>query len=68
MLFVNVKQDGREHDVKNVGILSFSERKQKYFISFLEYFRCQSSGYFVDEFMKNQGKYFWCISYEKGKI
>jgi len=39
---------------------------KKYSILFLEYFRCQSSGYFIDEYMKNQGKYFWCISYNNG--
>ncbi|CAF1512997.1 unnamed protein product [Rotaria sp. Silwood1] len=25
-----------------------------------QYFRCRASGYFIDEFMKNQGKYFSC--------
>ncbi|CAF3897013.1 unnamed protein product [Adineta steineri] len=28
-----------------------------------QYFRCKSAGDFVDEYMKNQGKYFWCIPY-----
>ncbi|CAF0871586.1 unnamed protein product [Rotaria sp. Silwood1] len=25
-----------------------------------QYFRCRSSGYFIDEYMRNQGKYFSC--------
>lgn len=33
---------------------------------FLEYFRCGSSGYFVDEFLKNQGKYFLCAPFNNG--
>ncbi|UJR38589.1 hypothetical protein I4U23_031254 [Adineta vaga] len=28
-----------------------------------QYFRCKSPGYFLDELMKNQGKYFRCIPY-----
>lgn len=35
--------------------------------SFLEYFYCQSSGYFTDHFMRKQGKYFWCILHENRK-
>lgn len=32
----------------------------------LEYFRCGSSGYFIDEYLKNQGKYFLCASFNNG--
>ncbi|CAF0786681.1 unnamed protein product [Rotaria sordida] len=29
-----------------------------------QYFHCESSGYFIDEHMRNQGKYFSCISFD----
>ena len=60
---VTVQPDGMEAIVNNVRLLS-SHRKHRGRVassSFLsEYFRCQSSGFFVDEVMKNQGKFFFC--------
>lgn len=60
ILIVNVYPDGLESIVKNVR--SSSPLTEHFLLSliFIEYFRCQSSGYFLDSQMNNQGKYFFC--------